>query len=696
MSLSFCSYARRARAFAVTLAAAAPAAAQHAGDVIDTLAPISVTSRPEEEAPGARTAVTLENAGLPAAMSLITAAEVQSTNVGRDISNVFRRVPGVVANSIDQGDTGNGFKMRGFATQGTHGADTAVYVDGVPQNLPSSEAGAGHGPAFLEWLTPDMIGGISVVKGPISALYGDQHRAGAVQIHTPWEDAVSNASVTVESYGGRRASLVYAGGHDALRSLFVADVYRTDSNRKRADNERQNFLWKIWLPYEGGRYSLSVNHYHAHYHAAGFLLYSDLQAGAVDPGDVQYDTPAYGRNTQTGLVFNRSPLNAEEGWYATFYLQDMKRRRAATAAVNQHNVGVDDRYFMGGRLAHNIALGERGALFVGADLRRDKGDGYRRCYVNDVPTDNYLVNLNMDLVTYGLFAQGQYRPADSLKLLAGVRYDAFHYDIDNRKQPAASARYHGSVVTPKFGLAWSPLRELDLFANVAEGFRSPAAQQISPGGSLGPLGAPGGTANTSIQPSKVRSYDVGFTVRPVPDWTLSGAAYYIQNEDEIVLTAPDTYSSVGETTRKGFELETRYRVSPALDIYASYGRILEAEIKNPLPGSGARLSVPRDTLKAGVAYRTALGPGHLTLHADAFLTRRIPYYSGTPLRGQTMPSYTRYDLRATYDYRDYQVSAYWVSQPRRYASEAAYATAAGLWVAPQPRHLVGLNLRRYF
>lgn len=194
----------------------------------------------------------------------------------------------------------------------------------------------------------------------------------------------------------------------------------------------------------------------------------------------------------------------------------------------------------------------------------------------------------------------------------------------------------------------------------------------------------------------MRSYDVGFTVRPVPDWTLSGAAYYVQNEDEIVLTAPDTYSSVGETTRKGFELETRYRVSPAFDIYASYGRILEAEIKNPLPGSGARLSVPRDTLKAGVAYRTALGPGHLTLHADAFLTRRIPYYSGTPLRGQTMPSYTRYDLRATYDYRDYQVSAYWVSQPHRYASEAAYATAAGLWIAPQPRHLVGLNLRRYF
>ncbi|WP_255176148.1 TonB-dependent receptor [Bordetella genomosp. 5] len=662
-----------------------------------TLAPIEVSGQDvARELLGERDRVTLDSTGLPAAMTVITPAELQTINVGRDISNIFRRVPGVVANNIDQGDTGNGFRMRGFATQGTHGADTAVYVDGVPQNLPSSEAGAGHGPAFLEWLTPDMIGNVAVIKGPVSALYGDQHRAGAVDISSPWGQVPSSIGLTVESYGGRRASLVHSGEYKDIQSLFVADVYRADSYRDEADTERQNFFWKLSTPYDGGRYSLSVNHYHARFHAAGYLLQSSLQSGAADFRDVQYDTPGFGRNTQTGLVFNRRPLNSEAGFYTTVYAQKLERERGIAAAVDQHNVGSDDRYFAGGRVANNFVFGDRGALFVGADFRRDKGDGIRQRYVNGDPTDNYLVNLNMDLVTYGVFAQGQYKPTENLKLLAGLRYDAFDYDIENRKLPDASTKYRDSVATPKLGVVWSALPTLDLYANVAEGFRSPAAQQISPSGTLGPLGARGGAANTSIAPSKVRSYDLGFTASPSENLAVAGAVYYTENEDEIVLTAPDTYSSVGETTRKGFELEARWRATRGFSVYASYGRILEAEIKNPLPGTGARLSVPKDIIKAGVEYGMPLAQGHLTLNADAYLTRGIPYYSGSPLAEKSMPTYTRYDFRVTYDYQRYQMSAYWILQPHRYASEAAYATNAGLWISPQPKNLVGVNVRYFF
>ena len=81
--------------------------------------------------------------GLPGTVTTITADDIATLAVGRDMSNIFQRVPGVVANNIDQGDTGNGFRMRGFATQGTHGAALAgrdvlrhaVDGDGVSQNL---------------------------------------------------------------------------------------------------------------------------------------------------------------------------------------------------------------------------------------------------------------------------------------------------------------------------------------------------------------------------------------------------------------------------------------------------------------------------------------------------------------------------------------------------------------------------------
>lgn len=65
-----------------------------------------------------RTGLGQDAASLPAATTVIDGAELATINLGRDISNIFRRVPGVLANNIDQGDTGNGFRMRGFATSG--------------------------------------------------------------------------------------------------------------------------------------------------------------------------------------------------------------------------------------------------------------------------------------------------------------------------------------------------------------------------------------------------------------------------------------------------------------------------------------------------------------------------------------------------------------------------------------------------
>lgn len=660
----------------------------------------TVVVRPDADAqplPGRRTDVTLDPAALPAAVTVTTQEELQRINVGRDISNVFRRVPGVVANNIDQGDTGNGFRMRGFATQGTHGADTAVYVDGVPQNVPSSEAGAGHGPAFLEWLTPEMIGRVTVIKGPVSALFGDQNRAGAVDIRTRTGPVENSAGVAVESYGGRRANLVLSTPIGPLASLLVADVYRTDGFRDRSWLHRDNLMWKLSMPHEGGLYSLRLNHYRSEFRAAGYLRYDRLVAGLVEPSAVEENAlPAFGGGRRTTLVFNRAPLQGEAGLHATAYVEDFERVRAATAGGATHNRGSDDRVIAGGRVAYNWQPSPRAALVTGADLRKDKGEGIRQRFVNEAPTGNYLTHLDLDLLTWGLFAQGQYKPADALKLTGGARWDHFDYEIENRRLPAASAHYRKSVFTPKVGAVWSVSPRLDLFANAAEGFRSPAAQQISPGGALGPLGAPGGVVNTHIRPTKVRSYDLGFTASPIQDLAVTAAAYHTLNQDEIVLVAPDTFQSVGDTTRQGYEIEARWRQGAAFSAYASYNRILRARVNNPLPGAATELSVPHHQLKAGIQYRQRAGAGTLTLNADAYYTSGNPYFSGTPLTRREMPVYTRYDLKASYDIDNFQLSAFLVLQPHRYSSEAAYATAAGLWVAPMPRRHAGVSVRYFF
>ncbi|QLF94952.1 TonB-dependent receptor [Pseudomonas sp. ABC1] len=680
----------------VACAPASAAETETAG--ITELSTIEVTGKgnnPGAIKPLARNKVSNAPDSLPASVSTITDEEIRTLNVGRDISNIYRRVPGVVANNIDQGDTGNGFRMRGFTTNGTHGADVAVHVDGVPQNIPSSQGGAGHGPVFMEWLTPQMIKRVDVIKGPVSALYGDQNRAGAVNIETlDGGDVASSIGLEVTSFDGRRANLVLSGEHEGFESLLVADIYKTNGYRKAAETNRDNYFWKLSKVIDDARYSVRFSHYQSDFKNDGYLNLPALKAGKISRRDTD-NLYGFGNANRNTYVLNRSPAEGEEGLYYTAYFEDFKRVRGIANGTSTHNYGKDDRDIYGGRLAYNFVYENAAALMIGADIRRDKGDAYRQQYRNFEPTQNYYFDFDMDLITYGVFAQGQYKPVDSLKLLAGLRYDRFDYDIDNRKFRNADTGYHSSVTTPKFGLVWTPVEQLEVFTNAAQGFRSPAAEYISSGNSGAlPPSESGGRINGNVRPSKVTSYDIGFTLRPTERFSSTTEFYYIQNDSETLQTSPGVFEQVSDTTRKGVETSFNYQATSTVSTYASYGRILDAVIDNPPAGTGDRLVVPEHTYKAGVQYRDAFMAGQLTLNADAYHLTGIPYYMGTERK--EMPVYTRYDLRASYDYADYQFSVYGTFQPHRYGTEVAYGTSSGLVIVPQPSTTLGASVRYFF
>lgn len=688
----------RSAALTFAVSCSAGAAAESKPETVTELGTIEVVGEGVNQGaikPLTRGTVSTAADSLPTAVTTITDEDIRTLNVDRDISNIYRRVPGVVANNIDQGDTGNGFRMRGFTTNGTHGADVAVYVDGVPQNIPSSQGGAGHGPVFMEWLTPQMIKRVDVIKGPVSALHGDQNRAGAVTIETlDGGDVASSIGLDIASFDGRRANLVLGGEHEGFESLFVADVYKTNGYRKAAETNRDNYFWKLSKVIGEAKYSARFSHYESDFKNDGYLNLPALKAGTISRRDTD-NLYGFGNANRNTYVFNRAPAEGEEGLYYTAYFEDFKRVRGISNGSNTHNYGRDDRDIYGGRLAYNFVYEDSASLMVGADIRRDKGGAYRQLYRNYEPTSNYYFDFDMDLITYGVFAQGQYKPVDSLKLLGGIRYDRFDYDIDNLKFRNASTGYHSSVTTPKFGLVWTPIRQFEVFSNVAQGFRSPAAEYISAGSSSAlPPSDTGGRINGSVRPSKVTSYDIGFTVRPTERLSSTTEFYYIQNDSETLQTSPGVFEQVSDTTRKGVETSFNYQATATISTYASYGRIIDAVIDNPPAGTGDRLVVPEHTYKAGVQHRDAFMGGQLTLNADVYHLTGIPYYVGKEQK--EMPVYTRYDLRASYDYSDYQFSLYGTFQPHRYGTEVAYGTTNGLVIVPQPSTTLGASVRYFF
>lgn len=101
-----------------------------------------------------------------------------------------------------------------------------------------------------------------------------------------------------------------------------------------------------------------------------------------------------------------------------------------------------------------------------------------------VSTSPSNYNHDLDLPTCGAVIPGQCHILLTLKPHGGARHDRFDYDLVNHKLPAASTGYEASVVTPKYGAIWNVLPAVELHANIAQGFRSPAAEQTSTSGSL--------------------------------------------------------------------------------------------------------------------------------------------------------------------------------------------------------------------
>ncbi|NOT27639.1 MAG: TonB-dependent receptor [Acidobacteria bacterium] len=639
--------------------------------------------------------LSVESTGLPTGVTVITYEELERTNVERDIANVVRRVPGVMPHNLNQGDTGNAIHMRGFLSS-THGADAAVYIDGIPQNVPS--AAINHGMNDMSWLTPEMIERIEVIKGPFSALYGDQNRSGAINIITR-SSARNSVAGTLGSYGNRHGSAVLSGTRGSMQGLVIADLFRNGGYRANADQTRNNFFAKGSMVQGGSRLALRTVYQDADWDAPGFLILDRVVNGSILPRERDpLVPPLWGKGHRSSVVFTRTPAKGETGLHVSAAFEDYARTRALGATQNDLNVQDDDRRILQARAVENVIFGGMAAVSVGAELRRDRGDAIHHRWIGTTtPGPNYTFNQDLNLLTYGAFAQGQIKPARYLKVLGGARVDWFDYDIANRKLPAASAKYTQSVVTPRAGVVVTPVKAIDVFANIGHGFRSPNQSEISPSGAVGSLGAPGGRPFPDLKVPKVKSYDFGVTATASTRWRISLAKYHTLNENEIVQVAPFVFDSVGNTSRDGWEVESNVVATNELSMYGSYGRITKATINNPLPNTAFLLSVPEHVAKGGAAYTTSVAAGRLMLNADAFYISGIPYFAGTPLLSlRYANAYARYDVRGTYEVRNVQFTLFGVFQPSDFISEVAVGSAAGLTYDPRPSVEAGMSVRYLF
>jgi outer membrane receptor protein involved in Fe transport len=678
-----------------------------AGTESDQAPPEDRSSRPDSESasevPNAITPATMSlvegksgvsigAASLPAQVEVVTPQDIQQLNIRNDYANLFSRVAGVKAINYGQGQIGTAISMRGFTS--STGQEVAVFVDGVPQNLPSGVGTTGR--TELSWLTPEVIERIEIIKGPVSAMYGNFALAGVINIITKKSEPSPSLQSSGGSFGSFRALGILSSDALIPTPYLAYDYYTTDGYRDNSQLWQWSPFNKISFPVLGGILSLRYNYFQSDWGAPGYWPIDWVKSGLVKRTKA-YNAADGGNQNRYEAVMNYAPSCGERGLYATLFVGKYHNMRYGSFLPEPASEfgRQDDRLYWGGRAYYNLVFGEMASLTIGGETRQDQGEAQQYSTVNRRRTSTRY-DYELRLSNWGVFVQGQIKPVEYLKIVGGVRWDYFAQDVDNLILPVNSGRGVCSIRSPKIGFVMTPVKNLNLFGNLATGFRAPSQLEMSPY-------RPNTQKNFSLEPASVQTYDIGFNAAVFGNLYLAADYYhtYMQREIRMVNNNPVV---VGDTVRKGYELEARFfpGTSDTFSVFGSYAWV-DARVKDPnVPGQFLVQDISEHNIKGGVTIQRDFGLARNVV-ADLYYqyTSGAPYYksSGTEAERATPvfgPDYDVYNLKVRYSGTGWSSFFSARCKPREFSCDYTWVSNNLLVYDPQPQWELAAGLTYKF
>lgn len=214
-------------------------------------------------------------------------------------------------------------------------------------------------------------------------------------------------------------------------------------------------------------------------------------------------------------------------------------------------------------------------------------------------------NIDEDRNVWAVYAQDEWGIRDNLNLTAGVRYD--HYSD------------FGGTTNPRVGMVWGILDNTDIKLLYGQAFRAPNFAELYNRNN------PVNVGNPNLNPEKIKTYEVGTTVRLKKHFTVDLNYFYNDIEDLIIWdsASPANHLNAGTAEIDGVELILSGKYS-----HDNYWKITYT-YQDPEDGdTGADLPyVPTQRATAGINYGIT---EYLTAHADILWTGSRPRHSNDP------------------------------------------------------------------
>jgi iron complex outermembrane recepter protein len=526
----------------------------------------------------------------PASVGVIDRATIDFTRPSHP-QQLLGQIPGV-AIAVTNGEGHTTAIRQGFTT----GPMYLFLEDGIPVRA----TGNFNHNALYELNLPSA-GGVEVVRGIGSALYGSDAIGGLVNVlsRTPRETAGADLSVEAGSFGWGRV----LGGIDSGRR--GPNAVRADLNLTHTDG------WRDSTAYDRQSVNLRWDHEYDPQTLVKTILgitHIDQETGANSalPLDLYLNNPTVNLRSAAYRKVNALRLSSAidkdlgQGRQLSFtpYFRDNRMDLNGSynfpSGARIENTQVQS-YGLMTKFRQNFNDKMRTRLITGLDL--DYSPSQRQEDKITLLTDAvagrtryYSYTLGQRIYDYEVsyksaapYLHLELSPTQMLRVTAGLRYDYASMSMQNNlgQNAAVNGFYqladssvNFSRLSPKLGLNWALSESDHAFASYNQGFRTPSENQLFRSGAT--VATPASAA-AALRPILAEQFELGIRGNTLR-WSYELVLYQLNKQDDLLSQKDSNNVTIqtnnGSTQHQGVELGLGREMTSKLrlDLAASYAK----------------------------------------------------------------------------------------------------------------------------
>jgi hypothetical protein len=498
---------------------------------------------------------------------------------------ILETVPGLIVTQHAGGGKANQYFLRGFNLD--HGTDFAIFLDGMPLNLPSHAHGEGY--SDMNTVMPEFVQRVNFEKGPYYADVGNYGSAGSV--HLEFFKALPHNFFRVEGgmYGYGRGVFGVSQRLGSGTLLYGGEVYHDDGPWTRPD---QYVKLNGLLTYsQGGNehgFSMTARGYHGVWNSSDQIAENAVALvgffGTLNPTDgghsqrysLQGEWHTRGASSETTITAYGFFYDLNLFSDFTYYLIDPAHGDQFEQRDRRWVTGLDAHHTL-----YNRWFGRRVENTVGLQVRNDwihnglyqtqnriEGDKTDSSTGNTLPATTQADRLGD--AQPGIFAESKIQWAERFRSVVAMRGDVEHFSVTSLVTPANTGTATKLLPSPRVSLIFGPWGNTELYVQAGFSFHSNdgrgTTQRVEPISGDNPYANVAATPIPALIPTKggeagLRTLAVGHLQSTVSIWYLHSASELQQSGD-----TGGTTASQQPSQRYGIEWANYYTPTPHLAI----------------------------------------------------------------------------------------------------------------------------------